>query len=257
MLRTIRPICIQPAIAKIFEALVLSKIQPMINNLISPHQHGFHKGRSTNTNLLFFQNYIINSLSEGHQVDTIYLDFSKAFDLVDHSILISRLARLGFHGPILSWFSSYLSGRIQAVKLSFYISQTYPVSSGVPQGSLLGPFLFKIFIDDISSCITSSIFTFFADDIKIFKAIKSHGDCFLLQNDLVNIQHWCEQNNMKLNIDKCKFISYYNINNPILFNYKLSNTPLIKVQSIKDLGIIFDKNLNFNNHISMIIKKNK
>lgn len=248
-----RPITIQPVIGKIFEKCVLSIISPLFKNMIIPEQHGFVQGRSTVTNLLTFQSTILRSFDAGQQVDVIYTDFSKAFDKVNHCILLSKLSALGINGPLLLWFTSYLTNRFHYVKILSSQSFIFRTTSGVPQGSHLGPFLFLIFINDIS--FQNCFFLLFADDLKIFRPIASEGDCCALQGAIHDLDEWCRANDMFLNVDKCHIMTFHRISNPITYDYQINSSSLSRVHSVKDLGVHFLPNLSFNLHIDKICNK--
>ncbi|XP_073984063.1 uncharacterized protein [Rhodnius prolixus] len=250
-----RPICIQSAIAKIFEKSVIDILRPLLDNLILSEQHGFHSGRSTLTNLLLFEDYLRRALVTAKQVDAVYLDFAKAFDRVNHSKLIHKLSHCGIHGSLLDWFYSYLTARHQSVKYKSLMSEEFLVSSGVPQGSILGPFLFKIFINDISTCLNSVNFLLFADDLKIYTAINSADDFLLLQNSLHRLSVWCDENDMSLNISKCKVVSYHRSRTCTNFDYSLHASTLSRSNVVKDLGVTFCANLSFNLHMNSIVTK--
>lgn len=161
--RNYRSIAIQPTLAKIYEGLVLDSLYFYLGSSISPHQHGF-RGRSSATNLLVFQEYIMSAFWDSSQVDCVYLDFSKAFDKVNHRLLVAKMEGYGVSGSLLGWIRSYLSDRVLIVKCDGGYSQPFPVLSGVPQGSYLGPLPFAVYINDISKVIQTHFF-FFADEI--------------------------------------------------------------------------------------------
>lgn len=254
-IKNYRPICIQSALPKIFEALVLDLIYPSILKVIDKNQHGFVSGRSTATNLLLYHNYITESFAKKKQVDSIYTDFSKAFDKVSHKLLLSKLYALGLRGKLLDWFSSYLSNRILFVKIKHSKSKLLNATSGLPQGSHLGPILFLIFINDIISCFDDVEVLLFADDIKLYKQISNIGDCLILQSNINKLQNWCVANNLFLNIDKCKTLTFCRTKTPLSFKYTIENKILEKVKEIRDLGVMFDTQLNFINHIQQITNK--
>lgn len=187
------------SIPKLFEKLVTDNLSSIFKDLINPNQHGFVSGRSTVTNLSIFQSYIIQAFRGGDQVDAIYTDFSKAFDKVCHSILINKFKALGSQGALLQWIASYLSNRTQVVVVDGVKSFVYGQTSGVPQGSHLGPFLLNLFINDLQSMIRHSQLLLYADDAKIFKSIKSERDAELLQEDLDRVVKWSIVNELPLN----------------------------------------------------------
>ena len=155
----------------------------------------------------------------------------------------------------LKWFSSYICNRFQFVKINNVSSHYINVSSGVPQGSHLGPLLFIIFINDLPEVIKNSQALLFADDLKVFRVIDSQNDCILLQHDIDAIATWCLNNNLQLNIKKCVSFSFYRSQSYIEFNYSINSVALDRVMSVKDLGILFDRKLSFNDHINMIVSK--
>jgi len=145
----------------------------LINNILDNSQHGFRPGRSTLTCNLSLQNFILNAFNHNCQVDVIYTDFAKAFDRVDHELLIIILGKLGFSHPLLSWFKSYLTNRSQFTQVHGFYSETVLVPSGIPQGGHLSPILFNLFINGLSLVLKKCQILFFADDLKIFTRIFS------------------------------------------------------------------------------------
>lgn len=250
-----RPISLLSTLSKILERLVHNVIYDDLHKIILPQQHGFVKQRSTITNLLVYTNFLFTSMDERVQVDTVYTDFCKAFDKVDHELLLKKIAFNGIRGNLLRWFYSYIVNRTQKVVLNGYMSNTIFATSGVAQGSILGPLLFVLFINDIDQCFLNSHFLLYADDLKIFKQIKTNDDSILLQDDLNRLNEYCIHNKMHLSITKCKFITTTKKKNIIHFNYILNNTKLEKVNIIRDLGIILDTELHLHNHINHVISR--
>lgn len=250
-----RPICILSAIPKLFESLVLDVIAKQINNIIVPNQHGFITGRNTLSNLIIYENYISDSFVLKHQVDSIYTDFSKAFDKVRRHILVHKLSMLGFKGTLLIWINSYLSKRKLCVKINSVESYIFEATSGVPQGSHLGPILFLLFINDIVSIFKDVQVILFADDLKIYKMIRSIDDCHILQSNLDKLYHWCVINSLFLNIQKCQVIRFRKIQSHVTYEYSLNNVKLTQVAQIRDLGVIFDEKLTFTLHVNEITNR--
>lgn len=201
------------------------------------------------------KNIILHSFESNSQTDIIYTDFSKAFDQVNHIILLKKLQSFGFSGSLLSWFQSFFSDRFQIVKYLNFKSTYFPVSSGVPQGDHLSTLLFNIFINDLPNVIINSNILLFAVDAKLIKIIKTGQDAINLLSDINNLILWCNRNHLFLNVNKCKFMRFYLIKNPICYHYTISDSNIELVSQFKDLGVIFDSKLNFSPHTEMI--KNK
>ena len=185
------------------------QLSDKFKRVISVVQHGFMKGRSTSTNLVDFVNEVIRTVERGRQVDVVYTDMRKAFDRVHHGSLLRKLEELGVHSSMLCWLRTYLEGRTQHVRLMGCKSQPYSVTSGVPQGSHLGPLLFLIFFNDVVSVIKHSKCALYADDLKLYREVKSLEDSAKLQRDLTAISQWCTDNFLCLNVGKCATISFF------------------------------------------------
>ena len=218
-------------------------------------QHGFVRNRSTLTNLFLYTQYLFESMDCKTQIDSVYTDFKKAFDKVDHLILLKKLSFNGIKGNLLRWFISYLSNRQQAVQINGFISQCVPVTSGVPQGSILGPFLFIIFINDISSCFKNSKFLLYADDLKVFTKIKNASDHTKLQEGLDRLDAYCIANKIQLSHQKCKSITFCKNKTVYSHVYTIGGHPLESVSTMRDLGVLFDSRLHFNAHIDQITSR--
>lgn len=251
-----RPISLLSCFSKVFESLLYNHLFNQFHHILSPLQHGFVRKRSTSTNLLEYTDYICKSFNSRTQVDAVYTDFSKAFDKVCHTLLIEKLIKIGVHGNLLEWLKSYISGRSQVVTINGFDSAPVSVTSGVPQGSHLGPLFFIIFINDLIPSLECRSLLY-ADDLKIFTSVKSALDCEKLQRDLNYLDHWCTANKMSLNIKKCHIISFTRNRSEIKFNYSLGNTPLDRVGVIRDLGVIFDSKLTFRPHIEDIVNRSR
>uniref|UniRef100_A0A1Y1K5G1 Reverse transcriptase domain-containing protein n=1 Tax=Photinus pyralis TaxID=7054 RepID=A0A1Y1K5G1_PHOPY len=247
-----RPIAILSAPAKLFELILHTKLFIHIKPSLDDSQHGFVSHKSTLTNLLTFTNHVQESLDSKQQVDVIYTDFTKAFDKVDHDLLLGKLY---LHGLTLHWlnfFASYLKNRTFKVKFDGNTSGKFEANSGVRQGSNLGPLLFLIFINDLRMSIITSNSLMFADDLKIYSELVSVEDCNLLQKDIDRLLKWSLNNKLPLNISKCLVLSIFRTRINIRFDYEMFGTKLKRVESIKDLGVVYDSSLNFNKHIENI-----
>lgn len=239
---------------KLFESICMPNFSRKLRSIISDCQHGFLRGKSIDTNLIEHVTRIFEGFKSNKQVDVIYTDFSKAFDKVNHSILLKRLLNYGVSVKLVCWFRSYLLNRSQFVKLDSSISRKIVVPSGVPQGSHFGPFLFLIFIDPISKLFKNCSCNLYADDAKLLMPICSKEDCYIFQNDINQMVNWCKNNRLNLNINKCNVISF--CRKPIVnFDYKLNGNSIERVDSILDLGVILDNKLSFQFHIDNIVNK--
>ncbi|XP_050531542.1 uncharacterized protein LOC126900110 [Daktulosphaira vitifoliae] len=255
LIQNYRPISKLSSIPKLFEKLIEPKLSYMFNSVIIDEQHGFRTKKSTCTNLLVYVTNLYDIIEKKGQVDTIYTDLSKAFDSVDHKLLLIKLNALGIDKPLLTWFGSFLTGRTQQIKILNQVSSTFSVSSGVPQGGHLSPLLFLLFINDLKSVFHFCKYSLFADDLKMYMVVNSLEDCRKLQNDINRFNKWCKDNHLSININKCAQISFTRSKNPVIYNYSIDDQDLNIVSSIKDLGIILSADLSFSEHISFIYGK--
>lgn len=251
-----RPIAKLSCIPKLFESIVYDTMYFHCKSIFSPKQHGFLKGRSTTTNLTEFVSNTLCALEDGNEVDVIATDFSKAFDKISHSIIFFKLNALGFQSSFIKWIESYLKNRHYNVIFRSSISEPFVATSGVPQGSHLGPLIFVLITNDVECIIKNSQLSIYADDMKIYRQILVPLDYNLLQDDLDNFSKWCEKNFLMLNVSKCQFITYSRkrISSPPRIYY-ISDNPVPVVTSLRDLGVICDKELNFRSHIDNIINR--
>ena len=228
-----------------------------VHNLFSNFQYGFIKGRSTVLQLLKVFDAWTSSLDEGCQVDVIDTDFEKAFDKVPHQRLLCKLYGYGVNHKVINWIRSFLCFRQQAVRINGVFANPKPVLSGIPQGSVLGPLLFVIYINDLPDICKEYANTFlYADDAKLFRQIRDELDCAKLNSAFESVHNWCVKWQMSLNIDKCQVLSISNSkSSKVTYDYGFSTvnnnlTKLSHVSVIKDLGVFVDSDLNFSTHIS-------
>ncbi|KAL1448090.1 hypothetical protein WDU94_000030, partial [Cyamophila willieti] len=250
-----RAICKMSAFPKCLEALIYDRLKPLITPLISQRQHGFMKGKSTLTNLVSTYQYLTECLEGGNQVDCIYTDYRAAYDKVNINMLCTKLRAIGIAGPLLSWFSNYLSCRIQIVRYKNAFSEPINVLSGCPQGGHVSGLLFNIYINDLVPCIQNVNSWLFADDYKMARVIRGPDDRQHLQNALDNVVSWCELNGMELNVAKCQIMTFTRKHYPLVYDYTIGVHKLVRIEQVKDLGIIFDSDLSFNSHVNIITNK--
>ena len=241
-----RPISLFPIVSKVFERFALNSVMDHLYHVISPKEHGFCTGRSCVTNLLEAFDHICSLLDSGSQVDTIYLDMSKAFYKVSHRSLVHKLIQAGFGGSLLKWFCSYLSCRRQRVTVLGTTSEDLPATSRVPQDSILGPALFLLYVNDLPEVISSrSRVLMFADDTRIFSKIKTLGAASSLQKDLGKLATWSQSSGLLFNEAKYKAQHITRKPKPILSSYKVYNTALELYSAEKDLGVWISKDLTW------------
>ena len=249
-----RPISLLCTLSKVLERCVHNHCYHYLEPHMYHMQHGFIRGKSTTTQLLEVYHEILESVASGNEVDAIYLDFSKAFDKVPHHLLLKKLDTLGIRGSLLTWFESYLKDRQQRVVIHGVCSDWLPVTSGVPQGSILGPLLFLVYCNDIPTCIEeNSTLALFADDSKLYRTLSSPTSSASLQHDLSNITHWTTNNQMELNAVKCKAMHISRKRTPTQTKYVINENIVEQVTIIKDLGVLIANNLCWSKHIESIV----
>ena len=269
-----RPISILPAFSKIFEKCVQNQLYQYFKNnkLLMNSQYGFQKNCSTEMAVIDFIEYIKTEIGKKHLPIGIFLDLSKAFDTVNHSILLKKLKYYGIHNTELNWFKSYLSNRSQYVTVDSFKSDLKSIISGVPQGSILGPLLFLIYINDLNYVSNFFKAILFADDstlgtsicfekypMKVHKTCNKHGQQSLINNELKKIMTWLRVNKLSLNIKKTKFMIFHNPQRQIRSNdipkIYIDNIEIEKVDEFNFLGIYINKHCTWKNHIFCISKK--
>ena len=240
------------------ESLVISS-QVMrhldINDVLHDAQHGFRKRRSCETQLLLSADDFLKTLDKNVQTDAILLDFSKAFDRVAHKHLLKKLEAIGVTGTTLGWISSFLTDREQTVVLEGMSSDAKPVTSGVPQGTVLGPLLFLIYINDLPNCVNSSTIRLFADDCLIYKAIHSQQDTEYLQTDLDALQTWERRWLMSFHPQKCQLLRITRKPSLIITQYNIHGHVLEVADTAKYLGVTLHKHCAWSKHINQTAKK--
>jgi hypothetical protein len=252
-----RPISITSAVCKALEKIISGCILEFlrITNQIDDNQHGFLPRRSCNTmhaSIINEWQKHLDTHSGGH-IHVLSLDWEKAFDRIPHARLILKLKAAGITGSLLSWIQCYLSERSQRVLVNDVYSKWHNVTSGVIQGSVLGPLLFNIFISDLSRCVSSRLIMY-ADDSTLFRPIISFRDEQILQDDLNNIVLWSELNGMKLNVGKCLFMDITLSKFRRLGRYQITDT-LINHAFTKILGLNIAHNLSWNYHTETVRSK--
>ncbi|CAK1578679.1 unnamed protein product [Parnassius mnemosyne] len=231
-----RPISKLCLFAKVLERIVYDQLYAALKHTLSFQQHGFVNGRSTTTNLILCSDYLSEHMSEPSQVDVVYTDYSKCFDRIDHLLLLHKIQSVGIRSNLYRWFTSYVQNRSETVALNGYTSKAMPIPSGVPQGSLLGPLLFNIFVNDIITCFKYSKIIFYADDMTILSPITSLESAYHLQEDLGRFENYCLYNKLDLNISKCYICTYTRKTKPIIFRYTIKHIDITRVKTIRDLG---------------------
>ena len=247
-----RPISLTDVACKLLERLVADQIKTFwtVNNFICKEQHGFLQRRSTVTNLVTSDSIIADCLNDHVPVDVILLDFARAFDKVRHDILISKLKRLGISAKPLEWITDFLSNRTQSVAYDGALSIPAHVTSGVVQGSVLGPLLFVGFINDLPKQASHCDIQLFADDSKAIGAAANSHEQDLIQCDLDSIEHWSRVNCLPLSIDKCACL-HYGLHNKRR-SYTIGGGAIKDVEQCVDLGVTRTPDFRYKAHIDAI-----
>ena len=257
-----RPISVLSCFSKILERIMYNRLYSFLveNNILYDKQFGFQKEHSTEHAILQLTNQILQSFNQDEFTIGVFIDLSKAFDTVDHNILLKKLSFYGVRNANLNWFRSYLSNRKQYISIDQGNTDMLTITCGVPQGSILGPLLFLIFVNDLTQA-TSLDPIMFADDTNLFHSNKNIDTLFEIVNkELKNINTWFQANKLSLNSKKTKYVLFHKprkkriipLNLPIL---KINDTEIKREHSLKFLGVIVDENLNWKNHIELLENK--
>ena len=255
------PIFLLPCISKILEKIVLIQLLKFIqgNKMLVPEQSGFRAKHSTTTALLKVPDDWLQAMDNGHYTGAVFIDLHKAFDMVNHELLLSKLARLGIVGKSLDWFSSYLSKRKITTFLNNTFSDEYSINNGVPQGSLIGPILFVLFINDLASVFDKCAFHFYADDTVLYFSDKDPKVVeTTLNSELTKASKWMNRNKLKIKCTKTVCMSFGTkqmLARHDVLNLRIQNTYIKNVETVKYLGIIIDKELKWNFHIEQMCSK--
>ena len=250
----LRPVALTPLPGKLLEKLICKRLQNWleINNILTETQHGFRKGRSTISAIVSLLNdiYLYININNNKNPSIIFLDLKKAFDTVSHEKLIGKLHLLGLDIEIINWFKSYLGGRRQCVVLNNKTSTVLPITYGVPQGSILGPILFSLYINEIPSKINCGI-VLYADDTVIY-----HDDVNVLQHNLTLFSDWCDDNLLTINVKKSQWmqLKVHKIDDRYQRGFKIKDQSLEEVKVYKYLGIHLDNQLNFQQHHKLLTR---
>ena len=255
-----RPINVTSCCSRILERIINTRIIAFLsaNDLISQSQHGFLKGKSTDTILIRFYDFVTNAIDQNLLVDSIFFDFRKAFDTVPHSELLSRIHSVGIRGPLLAWITNFLSNRSQKVCIGHSFSRSLPVGSGVIQGSVLGPTLFNIFTNDHDNSFRHCNILKYADDIRIYLAANKSQLSLLdmqrrLQEDIDNLVTWSLHSGLKLNVEKCFSVSFGR--HISTRSYVISNCSIPRKTEFSDLGLSVYSSINFQPHVNKVVSK--
>ena len=259
------PVALTTHLSKVMERMVRAELVAFLeaNRLMDASQHGARGGRSTLSQLLVQHEHVLRLLEDGGNVDIIYLDFAKAFDKVDLSILLRKIQKLGVTGPLGRWLANFLAGRTQAVRVGAGLSSWAQVVSGVPQGSVLGPLLFLIFIADLGAGLPSgspSLLLKYVDDSKLIHPISSPEDVEELQESLEALYSWQASNNMMWN--GAKFVALWlglseDLKQDTLLFTPEVEAPITPFPHTKDLGVIVDAEASFRPQRLVIVQKVK
>jgi hypothetical protein len=251
-----RPISLLPVFSKILERLVYNRLYKYLtlHSILSPSQYGFQENRSTEQAILEMQDRIIQSLNRKLYSLGVFLDLSKAFDTLNHPILLNKLYQYGIRGSALNWFSSYLKERPQFVNFKNVNSISDKIVCGVPQGSILGPLLFIVYMNDLASIPNRPDMILFADDTNLLYQHKNFNSLIHeVNSSLSTIANWFTENKLSLNIEKTHFIIFHRPRQTILHQkpiIQINSQQIQQMQNVKFLGVFLDDNMNWKTHLN-------
>lgn len=255
-----RPISILPFLSKVVEKLLEIQIHSYYAkfNILSPFQFGFRRGHSTESALLYFSDWIKTQLDSGMIAGAVFIDYTKAFDNINHCILFSKLESYGITGPALTLIKSYLSDRYQSVCIEGILSSPRLINKGVPQGSILGPLLFLTYINDLQTYLNTTQCLLYADDTTIMATGNTSSELTTnLDSLLHSLENWSHANCIKINPSKTSFVVFHAPQRKITshLSITINNVSIPQTHSATFLGVIVDSNLKFNHHVASVVNK--
>ena len=252
-----RPISLLPTISKVFERVIHTQIVSYLctNNLLCEQQYGFRAKHSTELASIKLVDFLTQNMDSNKIPTAVYLDFSKAFDTLSFEILLNKLKYYGFTDVHLKLINSYLTGRTQYVTYKDKISEKIDVTMGIPQGSILGPLFFSIYINDIMKANNKFKYIMYADDTTLYFNLEDFNEQdkeSAINNELQKIHDWLQRNKLTLNVAKTKFMTFHKRRVVPDLKLSLNNKDIYKVNTFSFLGILVDSDLCWKSHINMI-----
>jgi len=253
-----RPISLTCVACKVMERVIADQMLSYlrVHNLITKHQHGFMSRHSTISNLLESVNDWTLALNNSKGIAIAYIDYAKAFDVVCHSKLLSKLSAYGISGDLIEWINCFLGGRTQCTRVNQSYSSYTSIVSGVIQGSVLGPLLFLLYINDVTDIFSSTCTSkLYADDIKLYSVLDNPLDYSDLQSNLNELQQWSDRWQLNISYKKCNVLCLSNQKKSPQIDLVLGGSMIPQVDSVRDLGVMMDNRLRFDIHINQIVTR--